>query len=127
MSPPSLPLFVYGTLMRSGSQAALVGDRPRQPGWIHGTLFHLPAGYPAVVPGGDDPVHGEWLPPVPDAVLRALDRYEGVPEGLYRRITLPVHTTTGVLPAWVWVMDDPRARGGVVIPSGRWRPIRQRG
>jgi len=82
------PLFVYGTLKRGQPAASrLAGQRclgPAQtgPGF---TLHHLD-GYPGMVRQQDPEafVTGElWL--VDDACLRALDDYEGVAEGLYRR------------------------------------------
>lgn len=117
-----LPLFVYGTLLSTGRRAGLVGPRRRGPGWITGTLWHLPAGYPAVTLGGDGKVHGEWIDPVPLRVLAVLDRYEGVDEGLYRRVVVPVQTDTARFDAWAWVMDDPTEHRGVVVPAGRWSP-----
>lgn len=121
----SHPLFVYGTLMRGGERAGLAGRGRRGAAWIHGTLYDLPAGYPAITLGGEGRVHGEWCDPVSDTQLRLLDLYEGVDEGLYRRVLTDVHTRTATFRAWVWVMEDPLAHGGRAIPSGRWRAVRR--
>lgn len=121
-----LHLFVYGTLADGSSHAHLLGDRRRGPAWMQGALYHLPAGYPAVVPSGEGTVHGQWVDPVPDRVLRLLDRYEGVDEGLYRREIVTIHTAGSTLKAWAWVMDDPSLHGGILVPSGRWRAVHRR-
>jgi gamma-glutamylcyclotransferase (GGCT)/AIG2-like uncharacterized protein YtfP len=120
-----LPLFVYGTLLSNGAQAALLPGR-RRPGWVHGTLYGMPAGYPALVPGGSDPVYGEWLDPVPPRVLSMLDAYEGVDQGLYQRVEIDVHTTRVRFRAWAWAMEQPAKAGGVRIRSGRWRSLIRR-
>lgn len=121
----SLPLFVYGTLATEGAQAHLLGGRQRRPGVVRGTLYELPAGYPALALRGDTEVQGEWLDPLPDALIGLLDVYEGVPEGLYRRIVVQVETPRIRFDAWAWVMDHPEDRGGRLLRSGRWRPVRR--
>lgn len=117
------PLFVYGTLRSDGAMAHLVPERRRGPARVRGRLFRMPAGYPALAA---DPragwVHGEWIDPVPEEVLDLLDVYEGVPEGLYQRVVLPVEGRRAGFDAWAWVMERPDRRGGVAIPEGRWRP-----
>jgi gamma-glutamylcyclotransferase (GGCT)/AIG2-like uncharacterized protein YtfP len=116
----SLPLFVYGTLMRGGAQAGLVGPARRGPATTRGRLWRMPEGYPALS-DGDHLVHGEWVEPVSSDVLARLDAYEGVDEGLYARRVIRVQAEDGTFDAWAWVMADPPRRGGVAIPSGRWR------
>lgn len=126
MSEPDLPLFVYGTLATGGAAAAMIGRRRRGPAWTHGTLFHLTAGYPALKPGGEGQVFGEWVDPVPASRLVLLDQYEGVGEDLFRRVVVEVFTDATSFPAWSWVMDDPSLHGGVAVPSGRWRSVVRR-
>lgn len=46
----------------------------------------------------------------------SLDRWEGVPLGMYRRTTVRVHTLDGDLTAWLYVLDD--YEGG--LPSARY-------
>lgn len=123
---PDLPLFVYGTLMSGGSAEAMVGRRRRGPAWTRGRLFHLPAGYPALDPTGSGRVFGEWVDPVPAARLVLLDQYEGVDEELFERVVVDVSTDAATFPAWAWVMRDPASRGGVLVPSGRWRSVVRR-
>lgn len=86
-------LFVYGTL-KQGQRAAArlagqrcLGSARTGPGF---TLYQLD-GYPGLVrePDSDASVVGElWL--VDDPCLHALDAYEGIAEGLYRRESLPI-------------------------------------
>jgi gamma-glutamylcyclotransferase (GGCT)/AIG2-like uncharacterized protein YtfP len=71
-------------------------------------------------------VFGEWVDPVPAARLVLLDQYEGVDEELFSRVMIEVSTDTATFPAWAWVMQDPRLRGGVLVPSGRWRSVVRR-
>ncbi|HMV70191.1 MAG TPA: gamma-glutamylcyclotransferase [Myxococcota bacterium] len=130
MTPPGrpgdLPLFVYGTLRSGGSQAHLLGPAARAEAWVQGTLWDLPAGYPALQLAGDGKVWGERVAPVGEALLSVLDVYEGVPEGLYQRVIVDLRAGGRVEPAWAWVMADPRVRHGRVLPSGRWRTFRAR-
>src|SRR4051812_12996853 len=81
-------LFVYGTLKRGCSNhdhlagQRFVGPARTQPGF---RLYDL-GGYPGIVAQPDDTlgVIGEvWA--VDDDILRDLDQFEGVHEGLYRR------------------------------------------
>lgn len=118
-------VFVYGTLQGGESQGALLRG-PRRPAHVRGRLYHLPAGYPALQLQGDAPVYGE-LAEVPDPrVLAMLDTYEGVAEGLYERVLVNAIVGLTTVRAWAWVMDDPAARGGRPLPSGRWTSPRRR-
>ena len=84
-------IFVYGTLKRGGSNHALLtgqrflGAVRTPPGF---TLYSL-GDYPGMVRDPTDiaGVLGElWA--VDSACLQRLDELEGVPEGLYERVTL---------------------------------------
>ncbi|WP_405586721.1 gamma-glutamylcyclotransferase [Streptomyces sp. NBC_01190] len=46
----------------------------------------------------------------------SLDRWEGLPLGIYRRTTVRVHTLEGDAPAWLFVLND--YEGG--LPSARY-------
>lgn len=90
---PLTSLFVYGTLKQGQRAAArLAGQRclgaaRTGPGF---TLYQL-EGYPGLVrePDSDASVVGElWL--VDDRCLHALDDYEGIAEGLYRRESIAI-------------------------------------
>jgi gamma-glutamylcyclotransferase (GGCT)/AIG2-like uncharacterized protein YtfP len=99
MTEPGFHLFTYGTL-RGGEGAAgevLEGCRLVGRGTVRGTLYDL-GEYPALVLAGDHPVEGDiwWCPA---DVLPDLDRYEGVDDGLFRRVGARV----GELACWVYV------------------------
>ncbi|MBX2800042.1 MAG: gamma-glutamylcyclotransferase [Myxococcales bacterium] len=121
----STRLFVYGTLMHGGSQAGLLGRALRTPATTVGSLWHLPAGYPALS-DGDDVVHGE-LVVLPDArMLDVLDAYEGIDEGLYVRVKVDVRVGLRSERAWAYRMANPRLRGGRRTRDGRYKPLRSR-
>lgn len=123
-------VFVYGTLMPGGSNAAVVrraGLRAWEPAELPDfVIYHLePEGYPAVVPGAGR-VHGTllWL----DGPLAPLDELEGLAldPPLYRRERHPLHDGRS---AWVYVYNRPqrlRSGGAVPLPDGRWRPTGRR-
>lgn len=114
-------LFVYGTLMRGQVRADLLDGAPALPATTHGRLYHLPAGYPALVDVREGVVHGE-LVTIDPAILTALDDYEG---DEYRRVVRTVRSEAGAQEAWCYVVraDDEAAwvaRGAVYVASGRW-------
>lgn len=119
-------LFVYGTLMGGAPQGALLAGRHRVKATVRGSLFALPAGYPALRPGGDGVVHGELVEGVDERVLALVDRYEGLDEGLYERIELDVDVGLKRERAWVYVMRHPERRGGRRVPDGRWKWVVRR-
>jgi len=126
MSGPT-GVFVYGTLRADGSHGGLLARHEHLPARVRGHLYDLPAGYPALV--ADEAagwVHGELIRAVDPRLLGLLDHYEGVDEGLYRRVVLRVHLGLRAESAWTWVMDHPERRGGRPVASGRWRPARRR-
>jgi gamma-glutamylcyclotransferase (GGCT)/AIG2-like uncharacterized protein YtfP len=95
----SSQLFAYGTLMPRDASEAVAG------GWsadaVTGRLYDM-GPYPALV-DLDDPTAGwveGYLREVDPAELEALDRYEEVGVGPYRRVQ--TQTRDGVL-AWVYV------------------------
>src|SRR5262245_58927835 len=104
---PSL-LFAYGTLAPAGASGAAAQ------GWVadavRGRLVDL-GPYPAHV-GHDDPGAG-WVDGCVRAVdpielVRDLDPYEGVDEGLYQRIAA---TTRGTRLVWVYADARPLPPG----------------
>jgi len=93
MESAPLRVFVYGTLKRGGSNhhylrgQKFITEARTQPGC---TLCQ-PADYPGLVidPTDREGVTGEvWE--VSTDCLSALDRLEGVDEGLYRRMVIPL-------------------------------------
>lgn len=148
--PDPHPVFVYGTLQPGGRYWArfaapyVTGVRPAR---VRGTLYDLPAGYPALVPaagpgedgsGADAPwVHGVLLLSAHPGFLPGLDRLEGFDPArppaanLYQRVLLPVwpdhpegpSLTPTAAPhrAWVYVMESARLPSGArLLPAGRW-------
>jgi gamma-glutamylcyclotransferase (GGCT)/AIG2-like uncharacterized protein YtfP len=109
-------LFAYGTLAPDGPEEAARGGWA--PDMVRGRLFDL-GPYPALV-DCDHPSAG-WVAGYvcevdADLLVGRLDDYEGVGEGLYRRI---LTTTRGGRRAWVYVYArplPPDARG----PLDRW-------
>lgn len=116
-----LALFVYGTLQHGEAQAGLLASLGRRAARVRGRLFHLPAGYPALQLGGSDLVHGEIVDAPDGRLLTLLDTFEGVSDGLFRRVEVSVLLGLTTERAWAYVMDNPARRGGRRLPKGRWR------
>lgn len=104
-------LFVYGTLRSNGTAAwrladcELVGS-----GTVGGVLYDIDGEYPALMVYGSSPVRGEvWR--CPAAMLLALDEYEDVASGLFRRIGIEVQLETGSTHGcWAYVAGPKLAR-----------------
>jgi gamma-glutamylcyclotransferase (GGCT)/AIG2-like uncharacterized protein YtfP len=126
-------LFVYGTLMRGGRSpyAQLLQARARFIGEasIAGRLYHL-GRFPGAVPDQEcrTRVAGEIFLIKDDALMDALDRYEGCrPEDaeprLFRRDAVEVRTARGsALNAWVYTYTGGTA-GRPIVPSGRFLTV----
>ncbi len=88
---------------------------------LAGTLYDIRGAYPALVLAGEGEVEGEvWR--CPPEVILALDDYEGVPTGLYRRVRVEVQGVE----CWTYVAGRGLATyltPDRVIPSGRWEPL----
>ncbi len=98
-------VFAYGTLTDPDQLAAVLGDREwtsRGPAILEG-LHRIEGRYPTLTPGGT--VEGQ-LYAVDQRGMTALDRYEGVPTGLYVRLSVPVANTDET--AAVYVGDPDR-------------------
>ena len=139
---PADGLFVYGTLRDGGSNHAwLMRTHPQglTGAWVAGRLFHLTAGYPALVPGPEPPaappghgwVWGDFVGYEDDRELESaladLDPLEGVEEGLFTREIVPVILNGGLrYQAWVYVFHVERlprlGREAVELPDGDWAP-----
>ena len=139
---PADGLFIYGTLREGGpSHAWLLRTNPEglTPAWVAGRLFHLPAGYPALVPtaepGAPPPgpgwVRGAFVGYEDEADLESaladLDPLEGVEEGLFTREVRPALLEGGHrYQAWVYVFHVERLprleREATEIGNGDWTP-----
>lgn len=86
-------------------------------GSVAGTLYEA-GKYPALLLGGEGRVEGEiWR--CPASLLRVLDRYEGIAEGLFRRVAVEADGQV----CWVYVAGPklgPRLRPEAIIESGSW-------
>lgn len=121
MSDSTFHLFTYGTLgSRGGAGELLQGCERVRAADVTGILYDAGA-YPALLLTEDGQrVEGEiWSCPADR--LPDLDRYEGVEEGLFRRIGV----RSGGVACWVYVAGPrlgarltPEAR----IDGGRWQP-----
>jgi len=111
-----IELFVYGTLTDRtqverllGPEADRADDDGAGPTWTSaGTatiegLHRVDGQYPTLVPEGT--VDGHLLS-VDEAALDRLDRYEGVDQGLYVRVTVPNADESGTV--WTYVGDPDR-------------------
>ena len=95
--------FVYGSL-RSGHSAnamlkdcTLIGDAT-----VNGILYDIDSRFTAVILYGETPVHGElWRCPAP--LLLALDTYESVSSGLFRRVATHASANGRSEPCWLYV------------------------
>jgi gamma-glutamylcyclotransferase (GGCT)/AIG2-like uncharacterized protein YtfP len=117
-----MKLFLYGTLMSGESNhrrlrgARLLATGRTEPRY---TLVSL-GRYPALLEGGTTSVAGE-IYEVDDDLLRALDRFEGVPT-LYRRAA--IHLLGGEVVGG-YLLARTRAEHDEVIPGGDWREHRR--
>lgn len=114
-------LFAYGTLMPADREAAELSGWRRDA--VRGRLFDL-GPYPALV-DLDDPsagwVEGFVRPVKADELVSRLDPWEGVDDGLYRRVET---TTRGSCRVWIYVYNRPvpdGARGPLVRWDGQRR------
>ncbi|HJW08686.1 MAG TPA: gamma-glutamylcyclotransferase family protein [Holophagaceae bacterium] len=134
-------LFVYGSLREGGSRHGWL-QKTHPEGvcraWTPGRLFHLPEGYPALVPGDEPPalppgpgwVAGEFVGYEDEAALESaladLDQVEGVEEGLFTREIRPVVLEGGLrYRAWVYVFHVERLpaleKAAVELDGGDWK------
>jgi hypothetical protein len=107
--------FAYGSnLDVAGMATRCAGARLVGPAVLLGWSFGLgESGYATVVPAPDEEGHGAkvfgllWM--INTADERALDGYESIATGLYRKEHLPVRRLSGgaTLPALVYVANGP--------------------
>ncbi|HEX7117228.1 MAG TPA: gamma-glutamylcyclotransferase family protein [Longimicrobiales bacterium] len=112
-------LFTYGTLRRGGSATDLLeGCEAVATATVAGTLYDIDGAYPALVLAGTGRVEGEvWR--CPASTLPRLDAYEGIAEGLFRRVGVRV----GDRACWTYVAGPKLARRLTAdrrIVDGRW-------
>ena len=136
-SSPSLPIFVYGTLLtgEKNYSAFLRGKTQQEvPAWVTGRLhFVRDGGYPYLTPE-EGRVRGEVIFPKPeiyDEVLNDLDRLEeydpqNEAHSVYlRRPTVAELADGRRLQVWSYYWNEPHIRGEPV-PNGDFRSVRGR-
>lgn len=127
-------VFVYGTLKPDESNYFLYADRviSNRTAIAHAALYHLPLGYPAIVPG-DSVTYGYLLTFRDAEILEILDSYEQhdpteiEPFGAgndYERQEIEVFDLNrrSIGSAWAYVMTREKVDrlNGVLIRSGIW-------
>ena len=111
-------LFVYGTLRSNGAGTSLLTEGELLgEGSVGGMLYDVDGAYPALVLYGNTPVRGEvWK--CAAVMLESLDEYEGVAEGLFRRIGVEVQMADGTTQGcWTYTAGPRLARK--LTPSRR--------
>lgn len=126
-------VFVYGSLRTDfWNYDKVLKNRVRQveKGQIKGDLYHLPAGYPAVILG-EGTVYGEVITLSQDKILKSLDLLEGYmgegEENLYVRVKQKVHLEDGSQKmCWVYIYVDEKVakKEGKYIPHGDWKEFK---
>lgn len=141
--------FAYGSNMSRGHMAARCpGARPIGPAKLGGWRFIITRdGYASIVPSAGSVVHGvAWR--VTPRDLAALNAYEALDSGLYRRCMLSVRCDERRLPALTYVgrsqaagRPRPGYQNTIVVPAAqdwglpatyiaeleRWAPAGRRG
>lgn len=121
-------VFVYGTLMSGESNHPLISDYVTSitPAYIKGSLYDLPYGYPALLPGNGI-VFGELIElhdiHAAIMVMDDLEDYNGPgQDNLYERETVEVYTIYGdCCTAWVYRWSSAALPAGAkLVPPRRW-------
>ncbi|GAB2698547.1 gamma-glutamylcyclotransferase [Paenibacillus thermoaerophilus] len=117
-------VFVYGTLLPGEINHGVLSPHALEwwPGAVRGHLVDV-GPYPALVPGTDGRVTGQWVRIAPEG-LRPLDELElfrGIEEpNEYERVWIKDLETGRA--GWTYVWPDDR--GFAVIPGGDWPSYR---
>lgn len=130
----SINVFVYGTLKPDETNYFLCADSviSAVPAIVRAALYHLPIGYPAIVPGNSI-TYGDLLTFHDPVVLESLDDYEQHdPETIalfgsdnnYERKEIEIFDVNGnsIGLAWAYVMtlEQIDRLNGILIPDGVW-------
>jgi len=128
--PPIVTLahtcFVYGTLTDPARVEAVVGpaDAAQLASARLDGLHRVDGDYPTLAPGGS--VEGCLLA-IDDPALDAIDEYEGVDDGLYRRVSVPLDAPAGYPDRAALYVGDPDRLGAEATwpaPTGSDGPAR---
>jgi len=120
-TPPTCHVFAYGTLIEPGRLDAVLGHRhqgerlaARLVGYQRVSVPSYP--YPYVVPTPGATVDGVLLMDLSPYEMQALDRYEEVESGVYRRESVEVEAW-GCGPRPIQVQADVYAAGQQLLTS----------
>jgi gamma-glutamylcyclotransferase (GGCT)/AIG2-like uncharacterized protein YtfP len=116
-------LFAYGTLRRGGAaEDVLHGCEWLGEATVAGVLYDIDGRFPALLLYGEALVHGElWR--CPAALLPELDAYEGVADGLFRRVGVEVTAGDEAVACWTYAAGPALSRKLVSerrVAWGRW-------
>ena len=117
------PLFVAGRLEALPYPEGVFLEPSGPEARIRGTLYALPAGYPAISLTGRGYVEGFLLTPRSEATLRVLDALE---DPLSTRREVRALWGLRAVDAWVYEHPHPETSGGQRLPDGVWRRRRRR-
>ncbi|WP_256296276.1 gamma-glutamylcyclotransferase family protein [Haloarchaeobius salinus] len=109
-----MDVFVYGTLTDPDRVAELLDDWSFGPDAVLRGAHRVDGRYPTLAPGGE--TAGRILH---TTEIAALDRYEGVESGLYRRVTVPREADAGDGEPVQMYVGDP-AELAVVDAAADW-------
>jgi gamma-glutamylcyclotransferase (GGCT)/AIG2-like uncharacterized protein YtfP len=103
-------LFVYGTLRRGHAAAVMLDDCEHLgTATVRGILYDIEGRFPALVLYGTDPVEGEiWR--CPPELLERLDAYEGIANGLFRRVGVEAEMNGAPVACWTYAAGPAIAR-----------------
>jgi gamma-glutamylcyclotransferase (GGCT)/AIG2-like uncharacterized protein YtfP len=123
-APPSLPLFVYGTLLTDQPAFPLLAHAVERsaPAVVDGLTLYSVGRYPLALPGlGQIVGEVHWLRHDHDATLLVeLDQYEGA-EYTRQQWSARLVQPSQLVTVWVYV-GDPRISVNLPpVPHGDWR------
>jgi len=124
-----MKFFVYGTLMEGFENYRIYLEgkvRTIQKATVEGIIYHLPEGYPAMIPGSG-PVKGEVIEVTDSKILEEIDlleEYKGEgEENLYDRVPVEAETERGEkISCWTYFYGNREyaEKCGKHISDGDW-------
>ena len=116
----NVTLIVYGTLLSGECNHFYCREAIEiLPCTLRGTLYDTGLGYPAFVPGGNEPVAAEAIV-IPGHCWQSIDELEDYPHEYDRRIIEAELYSGETVSGWVYIMNSLPA-GATVISSGDWK------
>ena len=116
----TVTLIVYGTLLAGECNHFYCREALEIVSCtVYGTLYDTGLGYPAFVPGGNEPVAAEAVT-IPEYCWQSIDELEDYPREYDRRLIEAELPSGETLAGWIYIMNV-LPSGSVVIKSGDWR------